>query len=209
MKYLLLSVFIFVSTVCFVLTLKFKPQLVPAPLRTKYSLPLVFFVILALFLAIGLKLKPYLLPTLLLNKPAPVFSTSKLLTPTEKFSPTDLKGKVWLFNVWGSWCETCRAEHSVLNEFAKQKIVTLVGLNYKDDADDAKEMLNKIGNPFDIIASDPEGRIGNDWGVYGVPETFVVDKKGVVRLKHTGIISPDDVQTILLPLINQLQAESQ
>jgi cytochrome c biogenesis protein CcmG/thiol:disulfide interchange protein DsbE len=174
----------------------------------KYIIPLVLFVVIAIFLALGLKLKPSEIPSPLLNKPAPAFSAPKLNTPNEKLSPADLKGKVWLFNVWASWCVSCREEHPVLNEFAKQQAVIIIGLNYKDDPEAAKNWLTSLGNPYNDSVMDADGRIGIDWGVYGVPETFVMDKQGIVRYKHTGPVTEESIQTIFLPLIAKLQAES-
>jgi cytochrome c biogenesis protein CcmG, thiol:disulfide interchange protein DsbE len=174
----------------------------------KYIIPLILFIVLSVFLAVGLKLKPSEIPSPLLNKPAPAFSAPKLNAPNEKLSPTDLKGKVWLFNVWASWCVSCREEHPVLNEFAKQQAVIIVGLNYKDDPDAAKQWLATLGNPYNDSVMDADGRIGIDWGVYGVPETFVMDKQGIVRYKHTGPVTAQDVETVLLPLITKLQGES-
>jgi cytochrome c biogenesis protein CcmG/thiol:disulfide interchange protein DsbE len=174
----------------------------------KYIIPLVLFIILALFLAVGLNLNPRDIPSPFINKPAPAFSAPKLMAPTEKLSTSDLKGKVWLFNVWASWCVSCREEHPVLNQLAKQHAVMIVGLNYKDEPDAAKSWLENLGNPYDVSISDQDGRIGIDWGVYGVPETFVVDKKGVIRFKLTGPVTPEAVQQTLLPLIKQLEAEA-
>jgi cytochrome c biogenesis protein CcmG/thiol:disulfide interchange protein DsbE len=173
----------------------------------KYILPLILFIIMAIFLAIGLNLNPSEIPSPLLNKPAPVFFAPKLQAPSEKLANADLKGQVWLFNVWASWCVSCREEHPVLNELARQKAVTIVGLNYKDDPAAAKNWLDTLGNPYNVSIMDQDGRIGIDWGVYGVPETFVIDKKGLVRYKHTGPVTPIDVQQTFLPLIAQLQAE--
>ena len=163
---------------------------------------------MAVFLALGLNLKPNEIPSPFINKHAPTFSAPKLDAPEEKLSPADLKGQVWLFNVWASWCVSCRAEHPVLNQLAKQNVVVIVGLNYKDDPNDAKKWLDTLGNPYDVSIMDQDGRIGIDYGVYGVPETFVIDKKGLIRYKHTGPVSDDDVQKIFLPLIAKLQAES-
>jgi cytochrome c biogenesis protein CcmG, thiol:disulfide interchange protein DsbE len=174
----------------------------------KYIIPLVLFIVLSVFLVLGLKLKPSEIPSPLLNKPAPTFFAPKLTAPNEKLSPADLKGKVWLFNVWASWCVSCREEHPVLNEFAKQQPVIIVGLNYKDDPGAAKKWLETLGNPYNDSVIDADGRIGIDWGVYGVPETFVMDKQGIVRYKHTGPVTVEDVQNKLLPLILTLQAES-
>jgi cytochrome c biogenesis protein CcmG/thiol:disulfide interchange protein DsbE len=173
----------------------------------KYIIPLLLFIIMAIFLALGLNLKPSEIPSPLLNRPAPVFSALKLNATTEKLSPVDLKGKVWLFNVWASWCVSCRSEHPVLNQLAQQQAVVIVGLNYKDDPEAAKQWLATLGNPYNDSVMDADGRIGLDWGVYGVPETFVMDKQGIVRYKHTGAVTEDDVQKTFLPLIAKLQAE--
>lgn len=174
----------------------------------KYIIPLLLFIVLSVFLALGLKLKPSEIPSPLLNKTAPAFSAPKLNLPNEKLSPADLKGKVWLFNVWASWCVSCRAEHPIINQLAQQQAAIIVGLNYKDDPDAAKKWLETLGNPYNDSVMDADGRIGIDWGVYGVPETFVMDKQGMVRYKHTGPVTEDDVQQIFLPLIAKLQAES-
>lgn len=173
----------------------------------KYIIPLLLFIIMAVFLAIGLNLNPHEIPSPLLNKPAPVFTAPKLQAPNEQLSTADLKGQVWLFNVWASWCVSCREEHPVLNQFAQQKVVTIIGLNYKDDPAAANNWLDTLGNPYNISIMDQEGRVGIDWGVYGVPETFVIDKKGWVRYKHTGPVTVADMQQVLLPLITQLQGE--
>jgi cytochrome c biogenesis protein CcmG/thiol:disulfide interchange protein DsbE len=174
----------------------------------KYILPLLLFTVLAVFLALGLSLHPSEIPSPLLNKPVPAFSALKLQSPEEKLTPADLKGKVWLFNVWASWCVSCRAEHPILNQLAKIKAAIIVGLNYKDEPEDAKGWLAQLGNPYDVSIMDQDGRIGLDYGVYGVPETFVIDKQGVIRYKHTGAVTAEDVQQIFLPLIAKLQAEN-
>lgn len=174
----------------------------------KYILPLLLFIVLAVFLALGLNLHPSEIPSPLLNKTAPAFSAPKLQTPGEKLTPADLKGKVWLFNVWASWCVSCRAEHPILNQLAKTKAAIIVGLNYKDEPEDAKGWLTQLGNPYDVSIMDQDGRIGLDYGVYGVPETFVIDKQGVIRYKHTGAVTAESVQQIFLPLIAKLQAEN-
>jgi cytochrome c biogenesis protein CcmG/thiol:disulfide interchange protein DsbE len=173
----------------------------------KYIIPLILFIILAVFLGLGLKLNPNEIPSPFINKPAPEFSAPKLDAPEEKLTPADLKGQVWLFNVWASWCVSCRAEHPVLNQLAKKNAAVIVGLNYKDEPDDAKNWLKTLGNPYNVSIMDQDGRIGIDYGVYGVPETFVIDKKGLIRYKHTGPVSAEDVQLIFLPLIAKLQAE--
>lgn len=174
----------------------------------KYIIPLLLFIVLAVFLGLGLKLNPNDIPSPFINKPAPEFSAPKLNAPEQTLTPADLKGQVWLFNVWASWCVSCRAEHPILNQFAKQYAVVIIGLNYKDEPEDAKTWLKTLGNPYNVSIMDTDGRIGIDYGVYGVPETFVIDKKGLIRYKHTGPVSADDVQTIFLPLIAKLEAES-
>ena len=174
----------------------------------KYIIPLLLFIILAVFLALGLNLKPNDIPSPFINKPAPEFSAPKLNAPEQKLTPADLKGQVWLFNVWASWCVSCRAEHPILNQFAKQYAVVIIGLNYKYETEDAKTWLKTLGNPYNVSIMDTDGRIGIDYGVYGVPETFVIDKKGLIRYKHTGPVSVADVQNIFLPLIAKLEAES-
>ncbi len=174
----------------------------------KYIIPLLLFIILAVFLGLGLKLNPNDIPSPFINKPAPEFSAPKLNAPEQTLTHADLKGQVWLFNVWASWCVSCRAEHPILNQFAKQYAVVIIGLNYKDEPEDAKTWLKTLGNPYNVSIMDTDGRIGIDYGVYGVPETFVIDKKGLIRYKHTGPVSADDVQKIFLPLIAKLEAES-
>jgi cytochrome c biogenesis protein CcmG/thiol:disulfide interchange protein DsbE len=173
----------------------------------KYLIPLVIFIVMGVFLAIGLKLNPTEIPSPFIGKPAPAFSAATLDNPEQKLTPADLQGKVWLFNVWASWCTSCRAEHPVLNELAKQKAALIIGLNYKDAREDALSWLDRLGNPYDVSVTDPEGRIGIDWGVYGVPETFVVDKKGIIRHKQTGPVTSETVRQTLSPLIAKLQSE--
>lgn len=176
-------------------------------LKLKYLLPLALFIILAIFLAVGLRLNPKDIPSPLIDKPAPAFALPILGTPEKKLSNQDLQGKVWLFNVWASWCVSCRQEHPLLLDLAKLKLVTLVGLNYKDEAPAAAQWLRQLGNPYDDSIMDVDGRLGIDYGVYGVPETFVVDKRGIIRYKHTGPVEPGDIERLFLPLIRQLQQE--
>lgn len=176
-------------------------------LKLKYLLPLALFIVLAVFLAVGLRLNPKDIPSPLIDKPAPAFALPILGTPEKKLSNQDLQGKVWLFNVWASWCVSCRQEHPLLLELAKLKLVTLVGLNYKDEAPAAAQWLRQLGNPYDVSIMDVDGRLGIDYGVYGVPETFVVDKHGIIRYKHTGPVEPGDIERLFLPLIQQLQQE--
>jgi len=173
----------------------------------KYLAPLVLFIVMAIFLALGLNLNPRDIPSPLINQPAPDFSLPVLGQPGRSLTKHALMGNVWIFNVWASWCGSCRIEHPIFNQLAKKKLVTLVGLNYKDEPEAAKQWLAQLGNPYDISVMDQEGRTGIDYGVYGVPETFIIDKKGIIRYKHTGPVEVNDMQNILIPLIKQLQAE--
>ena len=174
----------------------------------RHWLPLIIFAVLVVFLGIGLSLNPREVPSPLIGKPAPDFRLPQLHQPDANFTPADLKGQVWLLNVWASWCVSCREEHAVLNEFAQAKLVTLVGLNYKDEPADARQWLAKLGNPYRLSVSDREGKVGLDWGVYGVPETFVIDKKGVIRHKHIGPVDAKSLQDTLIPMIQSLNAEA-
>ncbi len=177
-------------------------------LKLKYLLPLLLFIVLAVFLAIGLRLNPKEIPSPLIDKPAPAFSLPVLANPEQRLGVDDMKGRVWLLNVWASWCVSCRQEHPLLLELAKRKVTTIIGLNYKDEAQDASQWLQKLGNPYDASVMDLDGRVGIDYGVYGVPETFVIDKRGVIRYKHTGPVEPGDIEQIFLPLLQQLEQEA-
>lgn len=173
----------------------------------RFLIPLAVFVIMVIFLAIGLTLDPREVPSPLIGKPAPAFSLSSLSDPGRVITPSSLKGQVLLVNVWASWCVSCRQEHPVLMDLAKQNLVPIYGLNYKDQREDASGWLNKYGNPYTDNAYDADGRTGIDWGVYGVPETFVIDKAGLIRLKHTGPVTPEALEQVILPLVRQLQGE--
>lgn len=170
-------------------------------------LPLIAFVVLVVFLGIGLTKDPRKLPSTFIGKMAPAFSLPQLYDLDKRFSPKDMLGKVWVLNVWASWCVSCRAEHHVLNNMIKNNKVNLIGLNYKDAVTDARDWLGRYGNPYQLSASDVEGLIGIEWGVYGVPETFIMDKKGIVRLKHTGPVTDKDVADEIIPMIKQLEKE--
>lgn len=173
----------------------------------KFLMPLIIFVVLAIFLAIGLNLNPREIPSPFIDKPAPAFNLSTLEDPSRTLSTDDLKGRVWLLNVWASWCVSCRAEHPVLNRLAERKLAVIIGLNYKDEPDAAKDWLARLGNPYDVSVLDMEGFTGIDWGVYGVPETFVIDKQGVVRYKHTGPVTDQDIEATFVPLLKTLRDE--
>jgi len=173
----------------------------------KYLTPLALFTVMAVFLALGLNLNPRDIPSPLIDQPAPNFSLPVLSNASQTLNKDKMLGEVWLLNVWASWCVSCRSEHPVFNQLARKKLVKIVGLNYKDEPAAAKQWLAQLGNPYNVSMMDQEGRTGIDYGVYGVPETFVVDKKGIIRYKHTGPVSWQDVEKILIPMINQLKAE--
>lgn len=174
----------------------------------RYYIPLAVFIILSVFLAIGLKLDPRHVPSPLVDKPAPDFSLPLLHQPDLKFTPNKLNGKVWVLNVWASWCVACRQEHEVIKQLAQRDQVLVVGLNYKDAVTDAKQWLEQLGDPYVLSVVDAAGQVGIDWGVYGVPETFVVDKNGIIRYKHVGPISAEDAAATVLPLIRSLDQSS-
>ena len=172
----------------------------------KFLIPIGMFALLGLLLAYGLKLDPRKIPSPLVDKPLPAFSLPTLENPKKSLTNADLKGKVVLVNVWASWCVACKQEHPVLLALSRDKQVPIIGLNYKDRREDATQMLKVEGNPYDVSIVDADGRVGIDWGVYGVPETFVVDKQGVIRYKQIGPISPEVWEQTLLPLIQKLSA---
>jgi cytochrome c biogenesis protein CcmG/thiol:disulfide interchange protein DsbE len=173
-------------------------------MKAKFLIPLGLFVVLVGFLAVGLGLDPREVPSPLVNKPAPPFRLTQLEQPELSFAPEELKGKVWLFNVWASWCVACRQEHPVLMQFARTKTIPVIGLDYKDQRKDALGVLRRSGNPYDLTAFDGDGRVGIDYGVYGVPESYLIDKAGVIRYKHIGPITAEDLQKKIIPLINEL-----
>lgn len=176
--------------------------------RWQFLVPLGLFVVLLGFLGVGLKLDPREVPSPLIGKPAPAFSLPRLDDPSRKLAKQDLMGQVWMLNVWASWCVACREEHPILVEYAKRKSVPVYGLNYKDGRAEAQRWLANFGNPYDASISDTDGRVGIDFGVYGVPETFVVDKQGTVRFKQIGPITPDVLAEKIEPLLKKLQAEN-
>ncbi len=174
-------------------------------MKTRFFLPLAGFAGLALLLGVGLGLKPREVPSPFIGKPAPAFSLPQLHQPQQQLAPGDMQGQVWLLNVWASWCAPCREEHPLLVTAARERQVPIVGLNYKDDPRNAQEWLRKLGDPYVGIGVDASGRVGIDYGVYGVPETFVIDKAGVVRFKHIGPMTPQVWERDVLPLVKRLQ----
>ena len=172
--------------------------------RRFFWLPVALFAALVALLGVGLTLNPREVPSPLVGKAAPHFELPLLLDPGRTFTPADMKGKVWMFNVWASWCTSCREEHAVLAELAKTGIVPVHGLNYKDKREDGMAYLSRLGNPYQLIAYDPQGRVGLDYGVYGTPETYVIDKRGVIRYKHVGPLTRKVIDATLVPLIRRL-----
>ena len=173
----------------------------------RFFIPLIAFVALVILLAVGLSLDPREVPSPFIGKPAPDFNLVSLHDENKKISPANLKGQVWLLNVWASWCVSCRKEHPLLMELAKSKQVPIFGLNYKDEQPKAILWLKQWGNPYQSSAFDPKGGAGIDWGVYGVPETFIVDKEGIVRHKHIGVLKKKDLDETILPLVKLLQGK--
>jgi cytochrome c biogenesis protein CcmG/thiol:disulfide interchange protein DsbE len=176
----------------------------------RYLLPLALFLALAVFLGIGLNHDPRELPSPLVGKAAPAFALPRLVAEgaaePAHFTPAEMKGKVWMLNVWASWCVSCRQEHPVLIDIARSGIVPLVGLDYKDKPADARRWLAEHGDPYLLSALDADGRVGIDYGVYGVPETYVIDQSGTIRYKQIGPISIDILQAKILPLIGRLKS---
>jgi cytochrome c biogenesis protein CcmG/thiol:disulfide interchange protein DsbE len=175
-------------------------------MKAWYLIPLAVFIAMLGFLGVGLKLDPREVPSPLIDKPAPVFRLQTLEPPSRLLSSEEMRGQVWLLNVWASWCGGCREEHPVLVEFAKTRAVPIYGLDYKDRPDDARRWLGSLGNPYVASVSDPDGRMGIEFGVYGVPETFVIDKAGIIRHKQIGPITPEILRDTILPLVKKLNA---
>ena len=168
-------------------------------------LPLAVFIVLVVFLWAGLSRDPREVPSPLVGRPAPAFQLAQLHAPEKRLTTADMQGQVWLLNVWASWCVSCRIEHPLLVELAKANVVPVIGLNYKDKTDEGKAWLVQNGDPYRLSVVDGDGRVGIDWGVYGVPETFVIDKRGIVRYKQIGPITAEALQQKILPLVRELQ----
>jgi cytochrome c biogenesis protein CcmG/thiol:disulfide interchange protein DsbE len=171
---------------------------------TRFAIPLVLFIVLVAFLAIGLRHDPHEVPSPLIDKPAPAFQLAQLRDPSKTFSAAEMRGKVWLLNVWASWCITCRDEHPLLLQYARSGALPIYGLNYKDKREDALSWLGELGDPYVLSASDNDGRVGIDYGVYGAPETYLIDREGIIRFKQVGPVTPDIWQDKILPLAKQL-----
>ncbi len=174
----------------------------------RYLIPLAVFIVLVILLAAGLKNDPKYIPSPFIGKPAPAFDLPLLHQPDKRIKQTDMKGQVWLLNVWASWCVSCRAEHEVIKRLVSLDVVPVYGLNYKDKPEDARAWLKQLGDPYKVSLMDIQGDVGIDWGVYGVPETFVIDKQGLVRHKHVGPLTNKVVEKVILPLVQTLNAEA-
>ena len=174
----------------------------------KYLLPVILFFVLCGFLFIGLYKDPSKVDSPLIGKSVPEFSLPRLEKPNDLISDKEFLGKVSILNVWGTWCFACKQEHPVLLDLAKRNVAPIYGLNYKDDSEQAKMYLRDFGNPFVSNAVDKTGRVAIDWGVYGAPETFIMDKKGIIRHKHIGPLTIEIVEGEILPLIQNLKNEA-
>jgi cytochrome c biogenesis protein CcmG/thiol:disulfide interchange protein DsbE len=178
----------------------------PARLRfLRWSLPLAIFAVIVAFLFVGLFRDPREVPSPLIGKPAPTFSLAQLHEPGKRLAAADMRGQVWLLNVWASWCVSCRVEHPLLIDLAKANVVPVIGLAYKDKPEDGLAWLATNGDPYKLSIVDLDGRVGIDFGVYGVPETFVIDKAGVIRYKQIGPLTADALKQTILPLVRELQ----
>lgn len=176
--------------------------------QSLYLFPLVIFAILLVFLWKGLSLDPHKLPSALLNKPMPPFQLSTVQMPTQLLTDKNLRGHVVLLNVWATWCVSCRAEHPVLMDIARDYSIPIYGIDYKDNRLSTLEWLQQLGNPYTAIGFDGAGNVAIDWGVYGTPETFIIDKEGIIRYKFIGPLTEDAWQNELLPIVQGLQRRS-
>ena len=168
-------------------------------------IPLIIFLVVAFFLYRGLFLNPKEVPSPLINKAAPAFTLPRLDDSSQMLSSKEMLGKVWLLNTWASWCTTCRSEHATLMEMAKLPEINLVGLNYKDTNEEAQAVLSQAGNPYQVVVTDQDGKVGIDYGVVATPETYLIDKTGVIRYKKIGEITLEDFYSTILPLVKELQ----
>ena len=167
--------------------------------------PLAIFLLILVFLGIGLTRDPSIIPSPLIDKPMPTFDLASLKNQEQRLVSSDLLGEVSLINVWASWCVGCRIEHDVLLSLSRRRVINIYGLNYKDKREDALAWLQQFGDPYTSIAHDLDGKVGIDFGVYGAPETFLIDAQGIVRYKHIGPLTMDIVETDILPRIAQLR----
>ena len=177
-------------------------------MRLKFLIPLSVFALLLVLLGVGLKLDPREVPSPFIGKPAPPFALPTVHAAEQTLSSGEFHGQVSLLNIWASWCVSCRQEHPLLLQLSKTGLVPIYGLNYKDERPAALAWLDRFGDPYRASAFDADGKTGIDWGVYGVPETFVIDRKGIIRYKFTGPLTEEALEKKLLPLVRMLQAEA-
>ncbi|ADE14027.1 periplasmic protein thiol/disulfide oxidoreductase DsbE [Nitrosococcus halophilus Nc 4] len=173
----------------------------------RYTIPLIVFIGLVLFFADGLQRDPRQVPSPFIDKPAPELGVPRLKTPDQEIYRSDLLGKPALINVWASWCVACRAEHEVLLRLARETQLPIIGLNYKDKREAALQWLANLGDPYTTIAVDADGQVGIEWGVYGVPESFLLDPQGVIRYKQIGPLTWKVVEEELIPLIQSFETQ--
>lgn len=172
--------------------------------QLRFVLPIAIFAALVAVLWRGLALDPHEVPSPLISKPAPAFALTRLDDASQVIRRDDMLGKVWMLNVWASWCVACRQEHPTLVAFARSKALPIIGLNYKDTRAEGLGWLGRFGDPYDLSIFDQDGRVGIDYGVYGVPETFVIDKQGVIRFKQIGPLTREVIETRITPLLKEL-----
>ena len=175
--------------------------------RLRVFLPLAIFLLMAVLLGVGLTIDSTRVPSPFIGREMPAFDLPAVTDPQRRVRPADFRGEVWLLNVWATWCVACREEHEVLMAAARQHGLTIVGLDYKDQRDAALDWFDRLGNPYVVSAFDADGRAAIDLGVYGVPETFVIDRQGIVRYKHIGPISGGQLRDTILPLVRRLESE--
>ncbi len=176
--------------------------------KLRFLVPLLVFGGLVLLFAKGLELDPRKVPSPLIDKPAPAFELPRLKQPDATLGIDDLKGQVTLLNVWASWCSGCRVEHPFLVKLARSGEIPIYGLNYKDEPADALNWLRRLGDPYTAVAVDRDGRVGIDWGVYGVPETFLIDRDGMIRYKQIGPLDEETWNSVIRPMVERLKAEA-
>ena len=174
----------------------------------RYLIPLAVFLVLVGFFLAGLQRDPTRVPSPLIDKPLPEFSLPQLRAPDNLVHSDDIKGEVTLINVWASWCVPCRYEHPILMQLAREQQVQIIGVNYKDARPDALQWLERYGDPYSVSLFDASGQTGIDLGVYGVPETYIVDAQGVIRYKHIGPVDEAQLSETILPIIKRLRRGS-
>ena len=171
----------------------------------KYILPVALFAGVAAALAVGLTLEPGNIPSVMIDKPVPEFDLPAVMGRSRGLASYELKGEVRLVNFFASWCVACRAEHPLLNRLTRDGVVPVYGVNYKDKPEDARAWLDRLGDPYVRSGADIPGRVGIDWGVYGLPETFIVDRDGRIVYKHIGAIDAETLEDIILPIVEKLR----